>query len=208
MSTTRVLVRTVTPSRASWAAADADRSGGYIGRIRSTASMSSMRASCGRIDRKSERSVSLAISPSAPASSTPVGPPPTSDEGHPLPAPVGICLALRRLERDQDPAPDLRRVVDGLETRRVRRPVVVAEVAVPGAGRDDQRVVREVEAVTEPDLGAAGSIPIASPSRTVVLRCLRKIERSGCAMSPGDRRRSPPGRAAAGTGGGCVGRPA
>ena len=62
MSVTRVFVRTVTPSRWSCCLADSDRSGGYIGRIRSRASMSSIRASCGRIDRKSERSVSFAIS--------------------------------------------------------------------------------------------------------------------------------------------------
>jgi hypothetical protein len=36
-----------------------------------------IRASWGRIERKSDFSVSFAISPRAPASSTPVGPPPT-----------------------------------------------------------------------------------------------------------------------------------
>ena len=55
----------------------ADRSGGYGGRTRSTASTRTIRASPGRIERKSRLSVSWAISPSAPASSTPVGPPPT-----------------------------------------------------------------------------------------------------------------------------------
>ena len=77
ISVTRVFVRTVTPSRSSCLVADADWPGGYVGRIRSTASTRSIRASWGRIDRKSDRRVSFAISPSAPASSTPVGPPPT-----------------------------------------------------------------------------------------------------------------------------------
>ena len=54
-----------------------DRSGGYAGRTRSIASTRMIRVSPGLIDRKSRRSVSWAISPSAPASSTPVGPPPT-----------------------------------------------------------------------------------------------------------------------------------
>ena len=46
--------------------------------MRSIASTRRIRASAGRIERKSLRSVSFAISPRAPASSTPVGPPPTS----------------------------------------------------------------------------------------------------------------------------------
>ena len=57
---------------------------GTVGRIRSIASTSRIRAAAVSIERKSRRSVSRAISPSAPASSTPVGPPPTSDERHPL----------------------------------------------------------------------------------------------------------------------------
>ncbi len=77
-SMTRVPVRTSTPSRSSWRWADAERSGGYGGRTRSIASTRMIFASPERIDRKSRRSVSCAISPSAPASSTPVGPPPTS----------------------------------------------------------------------------------------------------------------------------------
>ena len=78
MSITRVFVRTVTPSRSSWRCAEAERSGGYGGRIRSIASTRTIRASWGWIERKSWRSDCRAISPSAPASSTPVGPPPTS----------------------------------------------------------------------------------------------------------------------------------
>jgi hypothetical protein len=76
-SMTRVLVRTWTPSRSSWRWAERERSGGYGGRMRSMASMRMILASPGRIERKSRRSVSRAISPSAPPSSTPVGPPPT-----------------------------------------------------------------------------------------------------------------------------------
>ena len=86
-STTRVDVRTSTPSFSSWRCADADWPGGYGGRTRSIASIRMIRASPDRIDRKSRLSVSWAISPSAPASSTPVGPPPTSTK---------VIHALRR----------------------------------------------------------------------------------------------------------------
>ena len=54
------------------------------------------------------------------------------DERHPRPPPLGIGLALGGLERDEDPAADLRRVVDRLEARRERRPLVVPEVASGG----------------------------------------------------------------------------
>ena len=101
------------------------------------------------------------------------------DEGHPLPAPVGVRLALGRLERDEDAAPDLRGVVDGLETRCVRRPLVVPEVAVPGAGRDDERVVREVEAVPEPDLAGDRVDPrrLAQQDRGVALLAEDRAQR-------------------------------
>ena len=44
------------------------------------------------------------------------------DEGHPRPPLVGIGLALGRLERDEDAAADLGRVLDGLEPWRERAP--------------------------------------------------------------------------------------
>ena len=78
MAVTRVPTRTSTPSRSSWRRADADWPGGYGGSTRSIASTRMIRASAGSIARKLRRRVSRAISPSEPASSTPVGPPPTS----------------------------------------------------------------------------------------------------------------------------------
>ena len=44
------------------------------------------------------------------------------DERHPLASPLGIGFALGRLEGDQDPSPDLGRVLDGLEAGRDRGP--------------------------------------------------------------------------------------
>ena len=78
MPVTFVPVETVTPSRSSCFAAERDSFSGYVGRTTSSASINRIRESGGWILRKSLRSVSLAISPSAPASSTPVGPPPTT----------------------------------------------------------------------------------------------------------------------------------
>ena len=49
---------------------------------------------------------------------------------------VGLGLGL--LEGEQDAAADVGRVVDGLQAGRERRPVVVAEIGVLRAGREDQ----------------------------------------------------------------------
>ena len=105
-------------------------------------STSTMRADSGRMLRKSWRSDCRAISASAPASSTPVGPPPTITKVSSRRCASGIGLALGRLERQQHPPPDLQRIVERLQARRARRPLGMAEVRVRGAGRDDQVVVR------------------------------------------------------------------
>ncbi len=83
-------------------------------------------------------------------------PAPDEHERHPRPPLDRVGLAFGGFEGDQDPAPDLRRVVDGLQARRVRRPVLVTEVGVMGAGGDDQRVVGHRAAVREPDLALLG----------------------------------------------------
>ncbi len=75
-------------------------------------------------------------------------------ERHPLATPVGLGLALGRLERDEDAPADLGRVLDGLEPGRDGRPFGVVEIAVVGAGRDDERVVIDGSAVRQHDLAA------------------------------------------------------
>ena len=55
---------------------------------------------------------------------------------------VGIGGHLRRLERAEDAASQLQRVVDGLHTGRECREVVVAEVGLLGAGSHDEAVER------------------------------------------------------------------
>ena len=101
-------------------------------------------ASAGLMARKSCFSVWRAISPSAPASSTPVGSAADEHERQPRALRLGIGLALGRLEREQDAPADLGGVLDRLEPGGERRPVGVAEVVMAGPGGDDQRVVAEL----------------------------------------------------------------
>ena len=65
------------------------------------------------------------------------------DEREQRAADVLGTLALGRLERGEDAPPDVERVLDRLQTRRVLGPRVVAEVVVPATRGDDQRVVGE-----------------------------------------------------------------
>ena len=69
---------------------------------------------------------------------------------------LGIGLALGRFECDQDPPAHLEGVLDGLEARRERCPLVVAEVRVASPGRHDQGVVVDRSAVPHQDLALVG----------------------------------------------------
>ena len=103
------------------------------------------------------------------------------DEGHPRPAPLGVGLALGGLEGDEDPPADLGRVLDGLEARRDGRPVVVAEVGVVGAGRDDERVVGDRAAVGQQDLALlrVEADGLAEDDRRVALLAQDRAQRLG-----------------------------
>ena len=130
------------------------------------------RARCsGSMWRKSAARVWRAISASAPASSTPVGPPPTIDEGEQRRRRAAIGLALGALEGEQHAPADLERVLDRLQARRERRPLVVPEVGVRGAGGDDEVVVGEL-AVGEAHASRrhvdAGHLRRAAPARCAV----------------------------------------
>ena len=102
-----------------------------------------MRAELGSKCRKSRASDCREISASAPAISTPVGPPPMTTNVSSALAPARIGLALGALERQQHAAADLERVLERLQAGRDRAPLVVAEVRVRRAGRHDQVVVRQ-----------------------------------------------------------------
>ena len=184
--TTLVFVRTITRSFSSWRRAEAERPGGKVASTRSIASTSTIRASWGLIERKSWRSVSWAISPSAPASSTPVGPPPMI---------TNVIHAWRWTGSASRSAAS--------NAIRIRRRISVASSMVlrPGAyGAQSSwpkyawwapvATISVSYGTGPPSESRTSRFPastsIASPSSTVVLRCLRKIERSGCAISPGD----------------------
>ena len=70
------------------------------------------------------------------------------DDRQPVSSLGGVGRGLGHLERAEDAAPELERVVDRLHARRMQRELVVAEVRLPGAGGDDQAVVRDLEVVT------------------------------------------------------------
>ena len=133
-----------TPSRSSARAARSESDGGNVGRTRSAVSTRRMRAERVSAARKSRRSVSRAISAIWPASSTPVGPAPTTTNVSQAARRLGVVLDLGRLERSEDPAPHVERALERLDVRRDGSPFVVAEVGVAGPGGDDQRVVREL----------------------------------------------------------------
>ena len=93
--------------------------------------------------RKSRAIVWRAISAMAPASSTPVGPPPITTKVRRARRSAPSSRALRRLEGEQDAAADLERVLQRLESRGEPLPLVVAEVRVARAGGEDEGVVGE-----------------------------------------------------------------
>lgn len=103
-----------------------------------------MRALVGSIRRKSRAMVWREISPRAPASSTPVGPPPMTTNVR-----SASCSA------------DLQRVLQGLEPRSQYLPVVVAKISVAGARCEDERVVAELAPI-EREL-AVGEIHLFDP---------------------------------------------
>ena len=73
------------------------------------------------------------------------GRPPADDhERQPGPPPSRLRLALGRLEGVQDAAADLQSVLDALQPRRERLPVVMPEVRVRGPGRHNQVIVGDL----------------------------------------------------------------
>ena len=87
----------------------------------------------------------------APASSTPVGPPPNDGEGRERLATVSVFLVFSAFKIQQDAPADIGRVLNFFETRRKRLPGLIAEIAVPGARRDDQMIVIERAPVFQHD---------------------------------------------------------
>ena len=154
---------------------------------------------------ETERRASSAI---APAISTPVGPPPMTTKVSSALRRSGSRLSFGPLEREQYLAADRDRVLDALESRRMRRPFVPAEIAVAGAGREDQPVVSRQRPLASCDCcSASASTPVTSSSTHADVWCARqdRPDRRGD-VAPATGPPSRPGRAEAETGGGCAGR--
>ena len=131
MRATGVPVRTSTPRRSSCARAFADSASGNVDEhARPGFEQQHARAAPDRCCGIRLRSVWRAISASVPASSTPVGPPPTTANVSQAARARGIGLGFGALEREQHAAADRERVVERLQAGRVRRPFVVAEIGV------------------------------------------------------------------------------
>ena len=74
------------------------------------------------------------------------------DKGHERRELLLVDLALRRLEGEENAAPYGGRVLERLQARRERLPGVMAEIGVPRAGRQHERVVANRRAVIEAEL--------------------------------------------------------
>jgi hypothetical protein len=92
----------------------------------------------------------------------PGGPAANDDEGQQAGAQVRIGRRLGLLKRQEDATSDSGRVADLLQTRRERRPLVVAEIGVPRPSRDDQIVVRDAPLIDQHLAGC--SVDVGNPA--------------------------------------------
>ena len=164
------------------------------------------RASMGSMARKSAASAWLASSATAPAISTPVGPPPTTTKVSSRWRSIGIVGDLGALEGQQHALADMRRVGDLLQAGCGRLPLVHAEIGMAGAGGEHE-IVEADPAILQDHL-AAVAVDARPPCPSAPTRSSAGRGSSGSARRcrPATGPRSPPGRAAAGTGGSCGGR--
>ena len=132
------------------------------------------------------------------------------DERQQVPLARRVGLALGLLERQQHPPPHRQRIVERLEPGRVRRPLLVAEVRVRRARREDQIVVASALAASRrtralPPASIARALRRAARARSV---CCAESSGSATRCRPARAPRSPPGTAAAERRDGCADRPA
>ena len=164
------------------------------GRIRGKQTRSALEQQHGRLAasmcRKSRRRAYRRISATAPAISTPVGPPPTMTNVRKACRRTGsvsrsACSNARSTRRRISNASS-----KALEPGGDRLPLVVPEVGMPRAGRDDQIVVREAVPIGEVHL--PGRRRRSRSPRPAALPCSSASEGStgwGQAMSRGVERR-------------------
>src|SRR5437868_2088623 len=105
-------------------------------------SISRIEVFAGSIRRKFERRVTAAISAIDPASSTPVGPAPTSTKVICLARFIRVVRLLRRLVGAENFCPDCLSIPEGLEPGGMLGELVVAEIAWPHPSGDHQIIER------------------------------------------------------------------
>ena len=205
---TRTPSRTWICSRSSVRRALALSRSEYAGSTRGIPSMRTMRASWVLMCRKSRGSTRCAISLSEPASSTPVGPPPMMTKVSQACRRAGSVSRSASSKAKSTPAPDLQRILQRLQPGGVALPVGVSEVGVVGAGGEDEVVVADRAAVLEAHLAGLARSMEATRARTTSV--FRRADGARCGWArrcrSGRARQLPPGRGAAGRGGGSSGR--
>ena len=178
-------VRTSTPSFSSCSRAlRAERLGHGLQHARAAFDQQDARAGAGRCGGTRRAACGARSRPACRPSPRRSGRPPITTKVSHARARVGVGLLLGRLEGQQHAAADLEGVGQRLQAGRERRPVVVAEVAVGGAGGDDQVVVGQ-RARRRPDALRARRIDARPPRRAAWSRwrCLRNRWRTGAAMA-------------------------
>ena len=96
-----------------------------------------------------------------------------------------LACALRQFKRKQHPPPDFQRIFDGLQAGRKRLPLVVAEIGVTRSRGHDQIVVRNL-GIRQLDHPARQIEILHFGHQHFDVSAVRRIQRIGAAISPGD----------------------
>ena len=149
IASTMAFVRTSTPISTRSRRARSEISSENVESTRGPASTRTMWDFAGSMRRKSPRIAVRLMSAIAPASSTPVGPPPTTTKVRYARCLSGSFSFSAQLECDQHAPADLGRLLECLEAGRELLPLRMAEITVAGAARENQVVERNLAIVTE-----------------------------------------------------------
>jgi len=106
------------------------------------------------------------------------------DERHQLLALFRVLSDFSELESLEDAVPDVDGMLNRLQARRERPPVVMAEVTVLDAGGNDEHVVAQLAVLVHQDFSRRVQIQRGRLDRAHV-GYLRSTTRCGMAMSPG-----------------------
>ena len=160
--------------------------------------------------RKSRFRLRTASSRTCPASSTPVGPPPTTTTVSQNPADF-VDAALGDFQRAEDTPAQLEGVVDGLHPGRDECVLVVTEVGLARPGGDDEAVIRVLPHLAGDGLRHHPALEVEPGDLGQLdgtLSCLRRICAARARSDRARGSRSRPGTGTAGRGGGSADRSA